>query len=61
MCVCSFVALLIIYNVNFNSSGSLLGKSNGMSDEDGVFGLPFPPSVRVMSVTGELFSIIQIY
>lgn len=62
LCVCSVVALLIIYNVNFNNSGSFLGESDGLSSEDAAFGLPFPPSVRAMSVTGELFfSIIPIY
>lgn len=30
-----------------------------MSDEDGDFGLPFLPSVRGMSVTGELFPLFR--
>lgn len=35
-CVCSYVSLLIIYTVNFNS-GSLLGKPTEVSNEDDVF------------------------
>lgn len=45
--------------MNFNSSGSLLGKSNGMSNEDGVFGLQILCSVRMMSVTGESFPLFR--
>lgn len=49
----------MIYNVNFNISGSLLGKSNEMSDDDGVFGLQFICSVKMMSINWEPFLLFK--